>query len=178
MVLTDSEIAIALMNEEIEIEPYDKSCLGSNSYDVHIGKYLLVNMDDVIDPKKEGNWREVEIPEDGFTLVAGELYLANTIERTYTPNHLPDIDGKSSIGRLGISIHQTAGKGDIGFNGHWTLEITVVKKTIVYAGMKIGQIRFHEVKGICSKPYDAKTGSSYQNQEAKPQPSQMWKKFK
>lgn len=106
-------------------------------------------------------------PEKGLVLMPGVLYIASTVERTYTPKHVPYVDGRSSVGRLGISVHETAGRGDVGFNGRWTLEITCVHAVRVFAGMRIAQITFHEIVGPM-QPYEGR----YQDANG-PQASRM-----
>jgi dCTP deaminase len=113
---------------------------------------MAVYVENVLDARKENELRMVDIPEEGFVLQPGELYLGVTEEYTATYKHVPFLEGKSSTGRLGISIHATAGKvcfsfffnmkGDIGFEGTWTLEISATKPVRVYAGMPIGQILY------------------------------------
>ncbi len=175
MILSDSEILKAIEKGEIVIEPFDRESLGSNSYDVHLSKHLAVYIDDELDARKHNKIKHFEIPEEGYVLQPGELYLGSTLEYTETHKHLPILDGKSSIGRLGIDIHATAGIGDVGFCGHWTLEISVQKPVRVYAGMPIGQIIFYDVKGEVLRPYDKKGSAKYNKQDILPKESMMWK---
>ncbi|MCB0528686.1 MAG: dCTP deaminase, partial [Saprospiraceae bacterium] len=119
MILTDKKIMEALGNGEIVIEPFRPECLGTNSYDVHLGKYLAVYRDRVLDAKKHNRVEMLEIPEEGFVLQPGTLYLGVTEEYTETHRSVPFLEGKSSVGRLGIDIHATAGKGDVGFSNTW-----------------------------------------------------------
>jgi len=177
MILSDKAILEAIEKGEIVIEPFDRSALGSNSYDVHLSKYLAVYVDEVLDAKKHNKVKHFEIPEEGLVLEPGELYLGSTLEYTETHKHLPILDGKSSVGRLGIDIHATAGIGDVGFCGHWTLEISVQKPVRVYAGMPMGQIIYYVVKGEVENPYDKKTDAKYSHQDALPKESMMWKNF-
>ncbi len=175
--MTDSAILKAIEKGEIVITPFDRGALGSNSYDVHLSKHLAVYIDDELDAKKHNKIEHFEIPDDGFILQPGELYLGSTLEYTESHVHLPILDGKSSVGRLGIDIHATAGIGDIGFCGHWTLEISVTKPVRVYAGMPIGQILYHVPEGDVINPYDKKKDAKYNHQEALPKESMMWKNF-
>ena len=177
MILSDSEILKAIEKGEIKIDPFKRGALGSNSYDVHLSKHLAAYLDEELDAKKHNKIKHFEIPEEGFVLMPDELYLGSTIEKTETYKHLPILDGKSSIGRLGIDIHATAGIGDVGFCGHWTLEISVKKPVRVYAGMPIGQIIFYEVNGEVLRPYNKKTDAKYSNQDKLPKESMMWKNF-
>lgn len=114
-----------------------------------------------LDPKKDNETVDIEIPEEGYILVPGILYLGETMEYTETYGLIPNIDGRSTTGRLGIEIHRTAGFGDVGFKGKWTLEITVTHPVIVYPGMEIGQIYYETVDGDSSMQYNGK----YQNQQ-------------
>lgn len=113
-----------------------------------------------LDPKKDNKVIDIEIPEEGFILMPGILYLGTTEEYTETYGFIPNIDGRSTTGRLGIEIHRTAGFGDNGFCGKWTLEITVTHPVIVYAGMEIGQLYYEVIDGDDSMKYHGK----YQNQ--------------
>lgn len=114
-----------------------------------------------LDPRKDNPTIEYPIPENGFILYPGELYLGTTMERTFTEKYVPMISGRSSIGRLGIDIHKTAGFGDIGFDGKWTLEIVATVPVLVYPGMEICQIYFESPEG----PTGIKYNGRYQNQE-------------
>lgn len=175
MVLSDKQILECVKNGEIIIEPFDREKLGSNSYDVSLSKHLAVYEDAVLDAKKHNKVNHFEIPKDGFVLKPGELYLGSTIEYTESHKHLPILDGKSSVGRLGIDIHATAGIGDVGFCGYWTLEISVSKPVRVYEGMPIGQIIYHSVEGEVLRPYNAKSDAKYSKQEHLPKESMMFK---
>lgn len=125
MILSDKRILEEIDKGTIKIEPYDRQCLGSNSYDVHLGKLLATYKDYILDAKKHNEIEYFEIPEEGFLLYPHVFYLGVTKEYTETQEHVPFLEGKSSTGRLGIDIHATAGKGDVGFCGNWTLEISV-----------------------------------------------------
>ena len=107
----------------------------------------LVAKGDVLDVKNEPITRAFIIGEEGWVLWPGILYLMHTEERVCTRNYAPVLDGKSSIGRLGIVIHLTAGYGDPGFDGQYTLEVTVAHPVRVYAGMRFCQMRFHTLMG-------------------------------
>ena len=135
MILSDIKILEEIEKGTILIEPYNRACLGTNSYDVHLGKYLACYKDRILDAKKHNEVEHFEIDEDGFLLQPNTLYLGVTEEYTETHAHVPFLEGKSSIGRLGIDIHATAGKGDVGFCNYWTLEISVTQPVKVYAGM-------------------------------------------
>jgi len=149
--------------------------LGTNSYDVHLGKYLAVYIDSVLDAKRHNQIKEIVIPDEGLVLRPGELYLGVTKEYTETHSAVPFLEGKSSIGRLGIDIHATAGKGDVGFCNTWTLEISCVKPVRVYAGMPIGQLIYFTVEGEIENYYHTKSNAKYNQRTIKPVESMMWK---
>lgn len=175
MILTDQSILKAIEQKEIVIEPFDINKLGTNSYDVHLGKYLALYDDEVLDARKHNTITTFEIPEEGFVLQPGKLYLGVTFEYTETHNSVPFLEGKSSVGRLGIDIHATAGKGDVGFCNHWTLEISCSQTVRVYYGMPIGQLIFFLVEGGITNYYNRKEGAKYNTRSNKPVESMMWK---
>ena len=175
MILSDKRILEEISKGTIIIKPYDRNDLGSNSYDVHLGKNLAVYKDHVIDAKKHNEIEHFDIPEEGFVLEPGRFYLGVTEEYTETHAHVPFLEGKSSTGRLGIDIHATAGKGDVGFCGNWTLEISVKVPVRVYAGMPIGQLIYFPVEGEIEIPYNKKKGAKYSGQPNRPVESMMWK---
>lgn len=175
MILSDTKILEHVKNGDIIIEPFDRKFLGTNSYDVHLSKHLATYIDRSLDSKKHNKVHHFEIPPDGITLQPNELYLATTEEYTETHKHVPALDGKSSTGRLGIDIHATAGKGDVGFCGFWTMEISVTKPVRVYAGMPIGQLTYNVVDGDVEVLYTKKANAKYSNKEHMPQESMMWK---
>lgn len=175
MILSDTQILEEISLGNIVIEPFDPACMGSNSYDVHLGKYLAMYTQRELDAKKHNPIAEIEIPEEGFVLQPGILYLGVTAEYTETHRHVPFLEGKSSSGRLGIHIHATAGKGDVGFCNTWTLEITVVQPIRVYAGMPIGQLIYFEVAGNVQNLYNKKKSAKYTARTDRPVESMMWK---
>jgi dCTP deaminase len=177
MILTDRQILAQRKNGAIIIRPFDRCCLGSNSYDVHLGRWLAMYEDEILDCRRHNRVRSFRIPEDGLILVPSKLYLGVTEEYTETHRHVPFLEGKSSIGRLGIDIHATAGKGDVGFCNHWTLEISVRQPVKVYAGMPIGQLIYFEVSGTIEVPYAKKPGAKYTRKSPKPVESMMFKNF-
>lgn len=176
MILTDKDIKNELKKGKIVIRPFRKKALGSNSYDVHLGKNLAIYENKVLDVKKHNKIRLIRIPDEGMILKPGELYLGVTEEYTETHGYVPFLEGKSSIGRLGIEIHSTAGKGDIGFCNHWTLEITVKKPVKIYPGMPIGQIIYFKVSSPAEVPYNKKQDAKYNVFSKLPQESMIWKK--
>jgi dCTP deaminase len=175
MILTDKAILEAIQQKQIVIEPFDVKSLGSNSYDVHLGKYLAVYEDEILDAKKHNKIKEIIIGDEGFVLMPGTLYLGVTEEYTETHNSVPFLEGKSSVGRLGIDIHATAGKGDVGFCNAWTLEISCVHPVRVYAGMPIGQLIYFKIDGEVQNMYHSKPNAKYNQRSLKPVESMMWK---
>jgi dCTP deaminase len=175
MILSDKRILEEIEKKTIIIKPYDREKLGSNSYDVHLGSSLAVYKDEILDAKKHNEVDHFEIPDEGFVLQPNLLYLGVTLEYTETHAHVPFLEGKSSTGRLGIDIHATAGKGDIGFCGHWTLEISCKIPVRIYAGMPIGQLIYFPLEGEVEVSYDSKKNAKYSNQPNRPVESMMWK---
>jgi dCTP deaminase len=175
MILSDSRILEEIQKGTIVIDPFDVKNLGSNSYDVHLGKYLAMYNDTMLDARKHNKITHFEIPDDGYVLLPGYLYLGVTQEYTESHAHVPFLEGKSSTGRLGIDIHATAGKGDVGFCNAWTLEISCVQPVRVYAGMPIGQLIYFVTEGEIKNRYDNKQSAKYNSRTNKPVESMMWK---
>jgi len=175
MILTDHAIRDAIECRDIVIEPYDETRLGTNSYDVRLGKTLAQYDAEELDAKKHNTITPFEIPEEGFVLRPGTVYLGVTEEYTETHKHVPFLEGKSSVGRLGIDIHATAGKGDVGFCNHWTLEISVAQPVRVYHLMPIGQLIYFEINGEVDTLYSTKPSAKYNKRSNKPMESMMWK---
>ena len=175
MILSDERILQEIEKGTIKIEPYNRECLGSNSYDVHLGHWLATYKDHLLDAKKHNKIETFEIPEDGYVLYPNVFYLGVTLEYTETLKHVPFLEGKSSVGRLGIDIHATAGKGDVGFCNFWTLEISVKKPVRIYPGMPVGQIIYFEIDGELLTPYNKKNSAKYNEVKAIPVESMMWK---
>jgi dCTP deaminase len=175
MILTDVKILESIERGEIVIEPFDRINLGTNSYDVHLGKHLGVYRDRELDARRHNEIDVFEIGEEGFVLQPGTLYLGVTVEYTETHHAVPFLEGKSSVGRLGIDIHATAGKGDVGFCNTWTLEISCVQPVRVYAGMPIGQLIYFRVDGDIAHYYHSKENAKYINRTEYPVESMMWK---
>ncbi|MEM6525297.1 MAG: dCTP deaminase [Bacteroidota bacterium] len=158
MILSGLEIA-AKMGKEIEIDPYDPSQLNPNSYNLRLHDELLMYDEPVLDMKQDNKASKLNIPEAGLRLDPGKLYLGRTVEKTRTDTLVPMLEGRSSIGRLGMFVHVTAGFGDVGFNGYWTLEIFVVQPLIIYPHVEVCQIYFHSIDGDYT-PYQ---NGKYQN---------------
>ena len=175
MILSDVEIKKEMKAGTILIEPFNPADLGTNSYDVHLGKHLAVYKDRVLDSKKHNKVEFFEIPPEGCVLEPNTLYLGVTEEYTETHKHVPFLEGKSSTGRLGIDIHATAGKGDVGFCNTWTLEISVVQPVRIYRGMPIGQLIYFNVDGDINNFYNKKKNAKYNKRTIKPVESMMWK---
>jgi dCTP deaminase len=177
MILTDKRMLQEMGKGTIVISPFDRRNLGSNSYDVHLGKYLAVYKSDILDAKVHNQVDHLTIPDNGLILLPQRLYLGVTEEYTETHAHVPFLEGKSSIGRLGIDIHATAGKGDIGFCNTWTLEVSVKQPVRVYHGMPIGQLIYFEVSGELETSYNTKASAKYNTRTDRPVESMMWKNF-
>jgi dCTP deaminase len=175
MILSDSRILEEIEKGTIVIDPYDRKNLGSNSYDVHLGKHLAIYKDQVLDARKHNTIEHFEIPEEGYIIHPGVLYLGVTLEYTETHAHVPFLEGKSSTGRLGIDIHATAGKGDVGFCNAWTLEISCVQPVRIYTGMPIGQLIYFPVEGDVVNKYNTKANAKYTSRTHLPVESMMWK---
>jgi dCTP deaminase len=168
--LTGNEILRRKEIGDIVIEPFNIEQLNPNSYNLTLNKKLLVydgnnifkgdeKWEPYLDSREDNKTKEIIIPEYGLKLQPNTLYLGSTNEYTETNNLVPGINGRSSIGRLGIFVHVTAGFGDIGFKGYWTLEILVVHPVIIYPDMKICQIFYDTADGDTSIQYRGK----YQN---------------
>lgn len=175
-VLVDRDILEAIERGTIVITPFDLKCLGTNSYDVHLAPTLRVYRTSpvkVLDTHEQAETEDIVIPSYGFVLQPGELYLASTVEHTESHEHVPMLNGRSSTGRLGLSIHVTAGTGDVGFRGPWTMELTVVKRLRVHAGDPIGQLLWLEASISPAVPYDKKPSAKYNDAGPLPQPSKL-----
>ena len=175
MILSDKRIKEEIEKGTIKIEPFERESLGTNSYDVHLGRHLAVYTSRELDAKKHNAIEHFEIPEEGYVLQPGVLYLGVTQEYTETHAHVPFLEGKSSTGRLGIDIHATAGKGDVGFCGNWTLEISCKLPVRIYEGMPVGQLIYFPVDGEIEVRYNSKANAKYSGQPNRPVESMMWK---
>lgn len=175
MILSDLRIQEEINKGTILIEPFRADCLGTNSYDVHLGKYLAVYDNRTLDAKSHNTITEIVIPPEGIEIQPNTLYLGVTEEYTETHAHVPFLEGKSSTGRLGIDIHATAGKGDVGFCNTWTLEISCIQPVRIYAGMPIGQLIYFVVDGEVENLYNKKDNAKYTKRTLRPMESMMWK---
>jgi dCTP deaminase len=185
VVLSDRTIARLVDEGRIEIDPYDAALLQPSSVDVRVDRYFRVfrnNRYPHIDVKieQEDLTEQVEIDDEPFILHPGEFVLGSTLERLRLPDDLvARLEGKSSLGRLGLLIHSTAGFIDPGFDGHVTLELSNVANLpiTIYHGMKIGQVSFMSLSEPASAPYGStELGSKYQGQRG-PTPSRYWQNF-
>ena len=187
MVLSDATIARLLAEGSIEIDPYDDALLQPSSVDVRVDRLFRVfhnNRYPFIDVKVEQSELTELVEVDGshpFVLHPGEFVLGSTLERIRLPDDLvARLEGKSSLGRLGLLIHSTAGFIDPGFDGHVTLELSNVANLPItlYPGMKIGQISFLRMTTPADSPYGtAGLGSKYQGQRG-PTPSRYFENFR
>lgn len=175
MILSDTAILEAIEAGHIVIDPYDREALGTNSYDVHLGKTLATYEKEILDARQHNTVQRFDIPPEGHILIPHRTYLGVTQEYTESHVHVPFLEGKSSVGRLGIDIHATAGKGDVGFCNHWTLEISVHQPVRVYAGMPIAQLIYFKVEGAVGTPYATKKNAKYTERTPYPVESMMWK---
>jgi len=186
VVLSDRTIARQLEEGRIIIEPYDDSLLQPSSVDVRVDRFFRVFHNaryafiDVKEPQEELT-ELVEIDDERpFILHPGEFVLGSTLERIALPDDLvARLEGKSSLGRLGLLIHSSAGSIDPGWDGHVTLELSNVANLpiTIYRGMKIGQISFMQLSEPADKPYGSgELGSKYQGQKG-PTPSRYWQNF-
>lgn len=172
MVLTGLEILEQIKQGNIVISDFDIKRLNPNSYNLRLHNELKIydmnsiqmmnakNPKDqglaVLDMKRKNITKDIIIPEEGLVLFPGILYLGRTVERTKTVGFCPQIEGRSSIGRLGIDIHKTAGWGDDGFDNFWTLEIVVTHPVRVYPFVEFGQIIYMKTFGDASMKYKGK----------------------
>ena len=171
MILSGREIE-RHMGKEIVIEPYDPKRLNPNSYNLSLNRELLVYENRLLDMKVPNPVEHLVIPDEGLVLDPNRLYLGRTNEFTKTDRFVPMLEGRSSIGRLGLFIHVTAGFGDVGFAGYWTLEIFCVQPIRIYPHVEICQIYYHDILG----DYDRYDSGKYQNNTGI-QPSLLYRDF-
>ena len=171
MLLSGQEIKKNL-GKSIIIEPYRASQLIPNSYNLRLADELLVYDSEVLDMKANNPVRHLTIPEGGLLLEPNKLYLGRTLEYTKTDGFVPMLEGRSSVGRLGLFIHITAGFGDVGFAGYWTLEMFCIHPIVIYPDVEICQIYYHTIQG----DYDKYASGKYQNNQGV-QPSMLYKDF-
>ena len=172
MVLSGHEIKRQL-GGNIVIDPFDDAKLNPNSYNLSLHNELMVYEEVILDMRKANRVRRLTIPPEGLVLQADQLYLGRTIERTETHNLVPMIEGRSSIARLGLFVHVTAGFGDVGFCGFWTLEMFAVQPIRIYPGVGICQIFYHSIQGS----FTEYSSDKYQH-NTDIQPSLLFKELK
>ena len=171
MILSGKEIEKRI-GSDIIIDPFDKSRLNPNSYNLSLHDELMVYQDQALDMKRPNSTEMISIPDDGLLLETHKLYLGRTKEFTETQNLVPMLEGRSSIGRLGLFIHVTAGFGDVGFKGYWTLEIFCVQPIRIYAGVEVCQVYYHTIEG----EHENYKSGKYQNNSGI-QPSLLYQDF-
>jgi len=181
MILSGKEIYNQVKEGHIWIDDFNPNeRLGPNSYNLRLHDELLVYDEHILDMKKEMKTQKILIPEGGLTLLPGVLYLGRTEERTWTDKFVPMLEGRSSVGRLGIFIHATAGFGDVGFDGFWTLEISCIQPVKIYPFVEICQIYYHTICGeyeqYGSGNFQTKKSGKYQKNDGI-QTSRMWMDF-
>ena len=172
MILSGKEILKQVQQGDISIEPFDEKFINPNSYNLRLHNELLVYTDEVLDMKQPLNTESIIIPEDGLVLEPGKLYLGRTYEKTSTNKYVPMLEGRSSIGRLGLYVHVTAGFGDIGFSGFWTLEIQCIQPVKIYPMVEVCQIYYHTLEG----EFEAYSSGKYQDNTGI-QPSLIYRDF-
>ncbi|MFM7056763.1 MAG: dCTP deaminase [Planctomycetota bacterium] len=164
MILSGSEIK-ARLGGDIKIEPFHDEQLNPNSYNLRLHDELLVYEEIVLDMRRPNRFRRILIPPEGLVLQPNQMYLGRTMEYTETRNLVPMLEGRSSIGRLGMFVHVTAGFGDVGFCGYWTLEMIAIQPIRVYPGVQVCQIFYHTVEGAIT---EYRTGKYQGNQDIQP----------
>ena len=160
------------LDKEIVISPYNPAQLNPNSYNLRLSNEILVYTMDTLDMKKNNPTQRLTIPEEGLVLEPNKLYLGRTVEYTKTDSYVPMLEGRSSIGRLGLFVHVTAGFGDVGFAGYWTLEMYCIHPIKIYPNVEICQIYYHTIEG----DYVKYSSGKYQNNVGV-QPSLLYKEF-
>lgn len=165
MILSDTSILQAIVSGDIIISPFNLDFVNPNSVDLTLAPKFKVYTEEVLDPRKENKFIELTVPEEGYVLTPGEVYLYACNERIGVKNNIRGkVEGKSSLGRLGLFVHVTAGFIDTGFEGSLVLELVATKPIRVYPNMKICQVEFAQVVGNINETYDQKRGSKYHNQ--------------
>lgn len=158
---------------QIVVEPCDPEQINPNSVNLTLAPELKVYTADVLDCRSNNPTKTEVIPPSGFQLLPGELYLGATVERTETHGFVPMIEGRSSLARLGLFVHISAGVGDLSFKGTWTLELYAVKPVVIYPKMRVAQIIYHTVEGKVDDVYNGK----YQDQN-EPTESRLWQEIR
>lgn len=173
MILSGKKIIEEYNNNNVIITPFNEKLVNPNSYNLTLNNQLLIyEKDSCLDMKKNNKTKKITIPEDGIVLWPNTLYLGRTNEYTKTDKYVPMLEGRSSVGRLGLFIHVTAGFGDVGFAGYWTLEIHCIQPIKIYPNVEICQIYYHTING----DFDKYKSGKYQNNTGI-QPSLLYKDF-
>jgi len=172
MILTGPEIIKRIEAGGIVIEPFDPALINPNSYNLRLHDELMVYADQALDMRRLPATERIKIPAEGLWLEPGRLYLGRTLEYTETHGLVPMLEGRSSVGRLGLFVHVTAGFGDVGFRGFWTLEMICVHRIRIYPGVQICQIFYHVPQG---EVMDYRSDKYQNNRDI--QPSFLYKEF-
>jgi dCTP deaminase len=173
-ILSDRDIVRAVEEGTIRIDPFDPVMLNPASYDLTLGDQVAMYASRYLDSREEQIARRFTLPVSGVELTPGNGYLMHTVERVGSGHFVPVLDGKSSLGRLFVQVHATAGYGDPGYFGQWTLEVAVTHPVRLYPSMRIAQMRFHTL----TSPVERKYQGNYQNERAAgPVPSQAFRQF-
>jgi dCTP deaminase len=162
VILSGLTIKEEISKGNIEIDPYDERNVGPNSYDLTIANEIKVfsDVDFPLDMKKHNEPSSLVISESGFIMRPHTLYLARTNERTFTNKYVPMIEGRSSVGRLGIFVHTTNSLGDLGYNGKWTFCLSCIHPIKIYPNIRIAQIYYFMIDRVGEK-----YNGNYQNSE-------------
>lgn len=160
MILSGKKI-LELQGSTIHITPFRLQQINPNSYNLRLHNELAIYKSTTLDMKKENELQFFKIPQTGFLLEPNQLYLGRTIERTETNGFVPMLEGRSSVGRLGLNVYVTAGFGDVGFSGYWTLEMHCLKPLWIYPEIDICQIYYHTIEG----DYEGYVSGKYANNQ-------------
>ena len=158
-ILTGHEIVKQLKRKHIRIGNFDQKRVQPNSYDVTLGdkiSYFNLDSDEYLDVFKANSMTTEYILEEGLVLLPKRLYLVETVESVWSDKYVIEVSGTSSLARLGITVHKTAGYANIGHEFKWILEVEVTHPVKIYPGMKIGQCYFHTSKGKNLLQYNGK----------------------
>ena len=147
MILTGKEIIKRYELDEIDLRPFDIKNITTNSYDICLGNMLIKYTDEILDPKKDNNYIEIEIPERGLILEKGSFHLGSSFETIGSDKFVPIIHAKSGIARLGLFVHVTADLIDIGSHGNVTFQLHATLPVKIYKGMKLAQVSFWVPEG-------------------------------
>ena len=173
--LSGNKIKSEIEANRIQVMPFMDDMINPGSINVTLHDVLLVPERRILDAAIDNKFESMTIPAEGFQLQPDTLYLGRTREWVHAPYHVPIYDGRSSMARLGLFSHITAGFGDRGFQGYFTLELAVVQPLRIYPNMRIGQIRFEEIDGA-GPVYQGKYNNSV-DPDALPMTSQIWREL-